>query len=102
MANWVRLCARDEAPAAGEAKEVDVQGVAVCLANVDGALAAVDNVCPHRAGPLAEGWIEDGKIVCPWHAWGFDLKTGVCKEERSQVKVYPLQEEESELLIELS
>lgn len=102
MAGWIRLCAANEAPAAGEAKEVDVQGVAVCLANVGGTLAAVDNVCPHRAGPLAEGWIEDGKIVCPWHAWGFDLKTGECKEERSSVRVYPLQQQGGELLVDLS
>ena len=102
MANWVRLCAVADVPAVGQAKEVEVQGVAVCLANVDGTAAAVDNVCPHRAGPLAEGWIEEGRIVCPWHAWGFDLKTGECKEERSQVKVYPLREDRGDLLIELS
>ena len=102
MANWVRLCAANEAPAAGQAKEVNVQGVAVCLANVDGTLAAVDNVCPHRAGPLAEGWIEEGKIVCPWHAWSFDLKTGVCAEEHSQVKVYPLQEIGADLQVDFA
>lgn len=102
MENWIRLCAVGEAPAAGQAKEVEVQGVAVCLANADGSLAAVDNVCPHRAGPLAEGWIEEGKIVCPWHAWGFDLKSGVCREEHSQVKVYPLREDGGDLLIQLS
>ena len=101
MANWVKLCAASEAPASGEAKQVGVQGLAVCLANADGTLAAVDNVCPHRAGPLAEGWIEDGKIVCPWHAWGFDLKTGACKEEHSQVRVYALREDAGDLLIEL-
>lgn len=102
MENWVRLCAASDAPAAGQAREVDVQGVMVCLANAEGSLAAVDNVCPHRAGPLAEGWIEDGKIVCPWHAWGFDLKTGECRAERSRVKVYPLREDGDDLLIALS
>lgn len=101
MANWVRLCAAAETPADGQAKEVDVQGVAICLANANGSLAAVDNVCPHRAGPLAEGWIEEGKIVCPWHAWGFDLKSGACVEERSQVRVYPLREEGSDVLIDI-
>lgn len=102
MANWVRLCAVAEAPAPGEAKEVDAQGVALCLASADGQLAAVDNVCPHRGGPLAEGWLEEGRIVCPWHAWGFDLKTGICAEERSQVKVYPLQVEGSDVLVNLA
>ncbi|GAA3764997.1 hypothetical protein GCM10022270_25800 [Terriglobus aquaticus] len=102
MSNWVKLCTAAQSPADGHAQEVDVQGVTICLARADGTLAAVDNVCPHRAGPLAEGWIEDGKIVCPWHAWGFDLKTGACPEEHSQVKVYPLREEGTDLLIDLA
>lgn len=101
MANWVRLCPASEAPAPGEVKEVEVQGVAVCLANDGGTLSALDNICPHRGGPLAEGWMEEGKIVCPWHAWGFDLKTGVCAEEHSQVKVYPLRSEGADLLLDL-
>lgn len=102
MANWVKLCSAGEVPAEGQAKEVDVQGVAICLARVNGDLAAVDNVCPHRAGPLAEGWIEEGRILCPWHAWGFDLKTGICAEEHSQVRVYPLESKEDNILIDLA
>ena len=101
MSAWMQLCDVGEAPAVGQAREVVVQGVAMCLANVDGVLGVVDNVCPHRGGPLAEGWIEEGKIVCPWHAWGFDIKTGVCAEERSQVKVYPLEQRGVDLFVDL-
>ncbi|MBI4260419.1 MAG: aromatic ring-hydroxylating dioxygenase subunit alpha [Actinobacteria bacterium] len=40
--------------------------------------AAVDE-CPHRAGRLSQGWIEDGALVCPYHGWRFD-GTGRCVE----------------------
>lgn len=102
MANWVRLCDVGEAPAEGKSVEMDAQGVALCVARTGGTLAAVDNLCPHRAGPLAEGWIEEGKIVCPWHAWAFDLATGICAEEHSQVHVYPLEEREGAVFADLS
>lgn len=37
-----------------------------------------NNQCPHRGGPLGEGDIIGDEIVCPWHLWGFDVRTGVC------------------------
>lgn len=94
MARWTRLCHVNEAPRAGEVTEVEVEGVQVCLANVDGQLHALDNLCPHRQGPLGQGWIEGRAVVCPWHAWAFDVTTGMAEEpERAQVKVYPVNTE---------
>lgn len=45
----------------------------IAVFNVDGAFFAVSNVCPHAAGPLEHGWIEEGRIICPWHGWSFPL-----------------------------
>lgn len=101
MAQWVRLCGAGEVPAPGQVAEYAAQGVAVCVANDAGKIAAVDNWCPHRNGPLSEGWLEDGKIVCPWHAWGFDLSTGECPEERSRVKVFVIKQQDDDLFIDI-
>ena len=38
--------------------------------------SAMENVCLHRGGPLGQGMIEGGKVVCPWHGWAWDPKTG--------------------------
>jgi len=102
MAQWVRLCAVSEAPQLNKAVQLEVQGVDVCLANVQGELAAMDNWCPHRRGPLGEGWIEGGRVVCPWHAWGFDAKTGECPEEHARVDVFPVKIEGEEVLVDIT
>lgn len=103
MAQWVRLCAVSEAPAENSVLELEASGVSVCLANVNGELAALDNICPHRLGPLGQGWVEGGAVICPWHAWCFDPKTGVAAPpDKGQVEIFPLRVEEGEVLIELA
>lgn len=42
----------------------------------DGRLFATQNRCPHRQGPLSEGIIGNGKVVCPLHAHKFDMCSG--------------------------
>jgi nitrite reductase/ring-hydroxylating ferredoxin subunit len=37
---------------------------------------ALDNTCAHNGGPLAEGWVADGVVTCPWHWWRYELSTG--------------------------
>ena len=37
---------------------------------------ATDDTCPHRGGPLSEGDLSGNGVICPWHAWKFDLETG--------------------------
>jgi nitrite reductase/ring-hydroxylating ferredoxin subunit len=65
----------------------------MALHNVDGEFFATDNVCPHKGGPLGEGVLEGDNIVCPWHKWKFNVKTGVspvnpqAKIETFEVKV---------------
>ena len=68
VSEWVRLCAVGEAPKPGEVMEAEAKGVQVCVANVNGRLAALENICPHRGGPLGQGWLEGEAVVCPWHS----------------------------------
>jgi nitrite reductase/ring-hydroxylating ferredoxin subunit len=63
----------------GASRAVLVGDVSVALFNVDGAVHAIDNVCPHAGGPLARGRRGGpcGEIVtCPWHDWRFNVRTG--------------------------
>jgi nitrite reductase (NADH) small subunit len=102
MAQWVRLCGVAEAPAAGQVSEAEVNGRAICLANVAGTLSALDNLCPHRQGPLGQGWIEGKAVVCPWHSWAFDVDTGLAEYPPDQkVAVFPVKVEGDAVLIEV-
>jgi nitrite reductase (NADH) small subunit len=42
----------------------------------DGTVRVLDNHCLHLSGPLADGLIEDGCVICPWHGWTYELSTG--------------------------
>ncbi len=102
MAQWVRLCGVAEAPAVGQVMEAEAAGVGVCLANVGGELSALDNVCPHRQGPLGQGWVEGEAVICPWHSWAFHAKTGVAEyPEGERVGAYAVRVEGEDVLISL-
>ncbi len=73
---WLAACRVDELPP-GERKLVTVNGVEIALFNIDGAVFAINNRCPHRQGPLIRGYTDrEGGIKCPMHGWRFDLWTG--------------------------
>ena len=57
-----------------EAKEFRCGDKEICVANVNGTYSAMDNTCLHRGGPLGQGMIAHGKLICPWHAWAWDPK----------------------------
>jgi nitrite reductase (NADH) small subunit len=72
---FLRTVKVDEVPP-GTAREIQVEGKTVCLANVDGKFYAINNVCLHRGGPLGQGPLQGTKVVCPWHAWEYDVTNG--------------------------
>lgn len=102
MGELVRLCSKDELPQRGRAKEFAAGGKTLCVANVDGLIYAMDNVCPHRGGPLSEGTIEEGKVVCPWHGWCFDPGNGQASHfPQAKVDVYELSLQKKDVYVKL-
>jgi nitrite reductase (NADH) small subunit len=81
MPDFVRICSQSELPAAGEVREFTAGGRAFCVANLNGTISVLDGVCPHEGGPLGEGSIEAGRVVCPWHGYAFDLQTGESEDD---------------------
>jgi 3-phenylpropionate/trans-cinnamate dioxygenase ferredoxin subunit len=75
MSEPVMVANRNEL-APGEKKLVEVDGRAIALFNVDGTYFAIDDVCTHDGGPLAEGELEGCEIQCPRHGARFDVRTG--------------------------
>jgi 3-phenylpropionate/trans-cinnamate dioxygenase ferredoxin subunit len=60
----------------GGKKLVEVDGRAIAVFNVDGRFHAIDDVCTHDGGPLAEGELVGCEIECPRHGARFDVRTG--------------------------
>jgi nitrite reductase (NADH) small subunit len=102
MPTFTKLATQPDLPAADEVKEFPCGNQTICIANVNGVYSALDNVCLHRGGPLGEGSIENGKVVCPWHGWQYDPKTGQAEQDpKAKVAVYPLKIENGDVLIEI-
>jgi len=74
----------------GGVKVVRVEGQPVAVFHVDGAYYAMDDVCTHDGGPLAEGSIEGEEVECPRHGARFNVKTGeaLCLPAISPVPTY--------------
>jgi len=60
----------------GQAAEVTLGGRSIALFNVNGTFYAIDGRCPHRGGPLGQGFLDGSQVSCPWHNYTFDVTTG--------------------------
>jgi nitrite reductase/ring-hydroxylating ferredoxin subunit len=60
----------------GTLTAVDIDDRKVLLTRVGGKVCALENTCTHAGGPLNEGTVEDGEVVCPWHGSRFRLSDG--------------------------
>ena len=64
----------------------------------DGRLFATQNRCPHKQGPLAEGIIGNGTVLCPLHSHKFELETG-CGPEHECLRTFRIKEQNAEILL---
>jgi nitrite reductase (NADH) small subunit len=101
MAGFVKMATLDELPPGG-AKEVEHEGRIVAIFNVDGVISAIDGICPHHGGPLADGPIEGTCVTCPWHGWQFDVRTGKSSiNARTKVDVFVVKVEGDDILVQV-
>jgi pyruvate oxidase len=75
--HWILAAAPNELPNGG-LKNCDLNGRTVVLSHYGGRYGAIDGRCPHMGGPLGEGEIVDGLLVCPWHGREYDPVSGEC------------------------
>ena len=77
MSDFIKVTVLSEIPK-GEGKLVEVDGREIALYQHEGKVYAIDNICPHAGGPMAEGACNGELAMCPWHGWEFNIKTGIC------------------------
>lgn len=82
--------------------EVMVGGEFYAICNVNGAVRALSGVCLHRGGPLGQGQIHDGRVVCPYHLWEFDCATGEYDYDPTmRVPTFEVKVEGDDILLEV-
>jgi len=99
MAESVRVASLEEI-APGTAKIVEMDHEPVALFNVDGKIYALSNTCVHAGGPLGEGSLDGKDVTCPWHAWSYNVTTGVCVSvPGARVKTYPVEVRDGQVFV---
>ncbi|HVM93170.1 MAG TPA: Rieske (2Fe-2S) protein [Terriglobales bacterium] len=98
---FTKLAAKSDLPPINEVKELPCNGKQICVVNLNGEIHAMENTCLHMGGPLGEGVIEKGKVICPWHGWAWDPITGQGPGPSAKVAVYPVRIEADDVLIEI-
>lgn len=74
------------------------------VANDRGRFHATENQCPHAGGSMGQGDVEDGCLVCPIHAWPFDLETGLTDANMPwmRLKIYRCEVREGKVYVDVS
>ncbi|QDT12045.1 Rieske (2Fe-2S) protein [Planctomycetes bacterium K23_9] len=87
MANqWHEVAASEDLPVES-AKEVVIDGRIIAVFRTEKGLFAIDGMCAHQGGPIAEGIVQHDCVTCPWHGWQYELASGIQTINRQ-----PLQE----------
>ena len=97
----VKVCPLDQLPP-GSVTEVMLGDRAYAVMNVSGDIVCFNGTCPHAGGPLGQGTLQGEMLVCPWHGWEFNGKTGVNDSDEDVVlEPFPVKVESGEILIEV-
>src|SRR5207249_9757668 len=93
MAEFETVC-RVEDLVEGEGKTVRVGNKLIALFVEGGRYFAIDDVCPHMGASLSGGYVANGTVTCPWHAWRFRLADGAWADNpRIKIGCYPVRVE---------
>jgi nitrite reductase (NADH) small subunit len=100
---WVRVTSCESIPLR-EGKAVEIGGRRIAIFNLGDSFVAVDNRCPHRGGPLSDGIVSGSTVVCPLHAWAFNLNTGAVAnhpESQACLATFPVRVDKGIIWVEI-
>ena len=99
---WHPVCQVEDIPRHG-ARTVHTGEAVIALFRLgDDRIRAVDNRCPHKQGPLAEGMVSGDTVICPLHARKINLETGeVLAPDSGCVKTWPVKVEGDRIFLSL-
>ncbi len=85
MSDYTTVAKIGEIPE-GRGMAFQVGNKMVAVFNDGGQYYAIDDCCPHMGASLAEGFLEEGTVACPWHDWRFCVHDGTwCDNRRIKI-----------------
>ena len=101
MAEFRTVCKVADIPE-GEGRTVAVDDKLVAVFHSGCDFHAIDDVCPHMGASLGGGYVENGIVTCPWHAWRFRLADGAWADNpRIKIGCYPVRVENGEIQVQV-
>jgi 3-phenylpropionate/trans-cinnamate dioxygenase ferredoxin subunit len=95
------VAVRDEALTEDQPLSVTLNGARIGLFRLDGAIHAIEDICPHAFALLSEGFVDGSTVECPLHEALFDIPTGKCLREIGQrdLKTYEVKVDGGNILV---
>ncbi|WP_299648300.1 nitrite reductase small subunit NirD [uncultured Tateyamaria sp.] len=103
MTEWIDIAALDDVPVRGARVVKTRAGCVAVFRTAADEVFALDNACPHKQGPLAEGIVHGSAVTCPLHNWVISLETGLVQgNDAGQVATYPARVEAGRILLDVA
>lgn len=101
MSDWIDVAALEDVPLRGARMIKTYEGCVAVFRTAENEVFALDNACPHKAGPLAEGIVHGRSVTCPLHNWVISLETGQAQgADEGQVATYAARVEGGRILLD--
>ena len=101
MSEWIDIAALCDVPVRGARVVKTHAGCVAMFRTASDQVFALDNACPHKAGPLAEGIVHGAAVTCPLHNWVISLETGLVQgPDDGRVATYPARIEAGRILLD--
>ncbi len=103
MSTWIDIASLEDIPQRGARVVKTSRGCVAVFRTAEDEVFALNNACPHKAGPLAEGIVHGKSVTCPLHNWVISLETGTAEgEDEGSVATYPARVEDGRILLDQS
>jgi nitrite reductase (NADH) small subunit len=100
---WIDIGPIEAVPVRGARLVKSSAGCIAVFRTSESTVHAIDDSCPHKAGPLSQGIVHGLAVTCPLHNWVISLETGsALGADEGQVRTYPIKVESGRILVDIS